>query len=61
MSGPYRTTERYALTIKQACEFTSLSRSTIYNLNSAGKLKIRKVGGRSLIFREDLLNLLGAA
>jgi excisionase family DNA binding protein len=51
----------YAVSIKEACRLTSLSRSTIYNLHNAGRLKIRKVGGRALILREDLMNLLGAA
>lgn len=50
--------DRIALTIKEACFAASLSRSTIYNLSRAGKLPIRKAGGRSLILREDLLNLL---
>ncbi|MGV3580088.1 helix-turn-helix domain-containing protein [Brevundimonas sp.] len=48
-----------ALTINEACEYASLSRSTIYNLAKAGKLPIRKVAGRSLILRQDLLTLFG--
>ncbi|RYG93532.1 MAG: DNA-binding protein [Alphaproteobacteria bacterium] len=54
------TGERYALTISEACEFTRLSRSTIYNLAKAGKLRIRKVAGRSLILKSDLVALLNA-
>lgn len=50
---------KLALTVKEACYQASLSRSTIYNLAKAGKLPIRKVAGRSLILRQDLLNLLG--
>ena len=50
---------RAVLTIKETCDYTRLSRSTIYNLAKAGKLPIRKVAGRSLILRSDLLVLLG--
>lgn len=52
-------TATLTLTIKEACDYTRLSRSTIYNLAKSGKLSIRKVGNRSLILREDLLTLLG--
>lgn len=50
-----------ALTVNEACAYMSLSRSTIYNLAKAGKLPIRKVAGRSLILRQDLLALLGVS
>lgn len=51
--------ERLAYRIKEACDVMGLSRSTIYNLAAQGKLRIRKVAGRSLIARSDLLALLG--
>lgn len=49
---------KIAMTIKEACYYASLSRSTIYNLNKAGKLPIKKVVGRSLILTADLHALL---
>lgn len=49
---------KLAMTIKEACYYASLSRSTIYNLNRSGALPIRKVVGRSLILTEDLVGLL---
>lgn len=49
------------MTIAEACDYTRLSRSTIYNLAKAGKLPIRKVAGRSLILRHDIHVLLGLA
>lgn len=51
--------ERLALTVNETCDYTRLSRSTIYNLAKVGKLPIRKVAGRSLILRSDILALLG--
>lgn len=59
-----RLIDEYALdvlSVKQACRYLNVSRSTIYNLAKADKLKIRKVAGRSLILRSDLLVLLGVA
>lgn len=49
---------KLAYSLREASEATSLSRSTLYNLAKAGKLPIRKVAGRSLILREDVMALL---
>ncbi|WP_367118360.1 helix-turn-helix domain-containing protein [uncultured Brevundimonas sp.] len=54
-------THSLTLTIPEACVYMRVSRSTIYNLASAGKLPIRKVAGRSLILRHDIHVLLGVA
>jgi len=51
--------DRLTLTINETCAYMRVSRSTIYNLAKAGKLPIRKVAGRSLILRSDILTLLG--
>jgi excisionase family DNA binding protein len=61
MSESLNPTCRDVMTIREACAYTRLSRSTIYNLAKAGKLPIRKVAGRSLILRQDLLTLLGVS
>lgn len=50
--------DKLALRIKEAAAVSGLSRSTIYKLLSANKLRAVKVGGRRLILRESLLALL---
>lgn len=48
-------------TIREAARTFRVSRSTLYALAAAGKLPIRKVGGRSLIATSDMLALMGLA
>jgi excisionase family DNA binding protein len=50
--------EKFAFRINEAVAVSGLSRSTLYKLLSAEKLRAVKVGGRRLILREDLLALL---
>jgi len=50
--------ERIALRIHDASLVSGLSRSTLYELLKAGKLRAVKVGGRRLILRESLEALL---
>lgn len=47
-----------AYRVPDAAKAIGVSRSTIYNLVSQGKLRLRKVAGRSLIAREVLVALL---
>ena len=47
------------LTVAKACDYSSLSKSTIYNKIKAGELSVRKVGKRTLITTASLENLLG--
>ena len=49
-----------ASSISDAAIFLSLSRRTIYELMSDGKLPSRKLRGRRLIPRAALLNLLSS-
>lgn len=49
------------LTIAEAATYVGLHRTTIYRLARNGKLKIRKIGGRSILLREDLDALLESA
>lgn len=44
--------------IKAAMSETTLSRGSIYNLLKEGKLKSVKIGGRRLILRDSLRDLL---
>lgn len=46
--------EPQLLTIVQACQRLSVGRSTLYNLISAGKLPLRKIGGASRIRTDEL-------
>jgi excisionase family DNA binding protein len=52
------TQEKIALRINETVAVSGLSRSTIYELLRAGKLRAVKIGGRRLILREDLQALL---
>ena len=40
---------KLAYSIKEACQVTSLARSTLYNHISSGRLQIVRVGGRTLV------------
>jgi excisionase family DNA binding protein len=55
-----RPEEKLALRVNEASVAAGISRSTIYKMMSAGKLRTTKVGGRRLILREDLQALLQA-
>ena len=52
------TQEKIALRLNEAQAVSGLSRSTLYKLMNAEKLRTVKVGGRRLILREDLQTLL---
>jgi ACT domain-containing protein len=49
---------KIAYRINEAVDAIGLSRSRLYKLAKDGKLNIRKVCGRSLILREDLIALV---
>ena len=50
--------DKLAYRIPEAVEATGLSRATLYRLADAGKLKLTKVCGRTLIRRAELERLL---
>ena len=58
-----RTTDRHphklAYSIREACAASSLGKSSIWAMISAGKLRAVRVGGRTLIPAESLHALLG--
>lgn len=56
ISKPIHT--KLAYSIKEACEVSSLGRTTIYALIKAGRLQCVKVGGRTLILAESLEALI---
>jgi excisionase family DNA binding protein len=49
---------KLAYSVKEAVHATSLKKSTIYNYIAAGKLKSRRVGGRTIIPAESLRALI---
>jgi excisionase family DNA binding protein len=55
------TQEKITLRISETVAVSGLSRSTIYELLKAGKLRAVKVGRRRLILRDSLQTLLHAA
>jgi len=56
-----RPEERIAYTLDEACLVIGLGRNSIYNLINEGTLPSRKVAGRRLILREDLLAIARGA
>jgi excisionase family DNA binding protein len=52
---------RRALRINEFCKAYGVSRSTVYKLVSNNKLRLSKIGGRSLIRIEDAEALLNGA
>jgi len=57
-SPTIRLEDRLALRVNEASIVAGISRSTIYKLMAAKKLRTTMVGGRRLILREDLQKLL---
>jgi len=49
---------RVGYSIRQACQASSLSKSTIYNHIAAGRLRAVRVGGRTIIPAEALRALI---
>ncbi|MBU7579825.1 MAG: helix-turn-helix domain-containing protein [Porphyrobacter sp.] len=49
---------KIAYSIREACQASSLGRSTLYNHIAAGRLRVVRVGGRTIIPAEALHALL---
>ena len=49
---------KIAYSIREACAASSLGRSTLYNHIAAGRLRVVRVGGRTIIQAEALHALL---
>jgi excisionase family DNA binding protein len=54
-------TPKLAYSIREACEASSLGRTTIYALIGEGKLKAVRVGGRTVIPAESLNALVSVS
>lgn len=55
-SLPWR--ERAFLPLPIASQVIGLSTATLYNMESAGKIEFRRVGGRTLVTTESLIRLV---
>lgn len=51
-------TQKLAYSIREACSVSSLGRTTLYNHIAAGRLRVTRVGGRTLIPAEALKALI---
>lgn len=47
-----------ALTVKQAVDFTGISRSVLYEHMGTGEIRVVRVGRRTLLPRSELVRLL---
>jgi excisionase family DNA binding protein len=54
MQSVQRDPPKIAYSIREACQASSLGRTTIYNHISAGRLRAVRVGGRTIIPAEAL-------
>jgi excisionase family DNA binding protein len=51
--------EKLGYSIAEACAASSLGRTTLYSHIAAGRLKVVRVGGRTIVPAENLRALLG--
>jgi excisionase family DNA binding protein len=51
--------ERFALTVPEACEAASASRTTLYGAIGRGELVARKRGRRTVVLVDDLKDWVG--
>lgn len=49
---------RLVYTIKEACTVSTFARQTIYNHINSGRLRVVRIGGRTLVPAESLHSLL---
>ena len=57
MSG---TVEKHGLTIQEACTYSGIGKTKLYEAINSGKLKARKAGKRTLILSDDLRDYLSS-
>jgi len=53
-------TRKQGLTIHEACEFSGIGKTKLYEAINSGKLKARKAGKRTLILSDDLCDYLSS-
>ena len=57
MSGAF---EKYGLTIHEACTYSGIGKTKLYEAIASGKLKAHKAGKRTLILSDDLRDYLSS-
>jgi excisionase family DNA binding protein len=57
MSGAF---EKYGLTIHEACTYSGIGKTKLYEAIASGKLKAHKAGKRTLILSVDLRDYLSS-
>lgn len=50
-----------AFSVRDACSLLSISRSSLYVLAARGKVRLTKLGGKTLVSRVEIDRLLGKA
>ena len=58
MSNDTIKSTKIAYSIREACAASSLGRTTLYNHIAAGRLKVTRIGGRTIIPAEALHALI---
>lgn len=58
MQSEYPTNAKLAFSIREACEASSLGRTTIYAHIAAGRLEAKRIGGRTIIPAASLRRLI---
>ena len=51
-------TQKIGYSIREACQASSLGKTTIYNHIAAGRLRVTRVGGRTIVPAENLQALI---
>lgn len=54
MTSKHSSSEKLAYSIREACTASSLGRTTLYAHIAAGRLRVVKIGGRTLIPADSL-------
>jgi excisionase family DNA binding protein len=52
--------EELVYTVPEACQLGKFGTNTLYNAIKEGRLKVRKLGARTLILRDDFLAFLNS-
>ena len=52
--------EKHGLTIHEACTYSGIGKTKLYEAINSGKLKARKAGKRTLILSDDLRDYLSS-
>jgi len=52
--------EKHGLTIQEACTYSGIGKTKLYEAINSGKLRAHKAGRRTLIFSDDLRDYLSS-